>query len=264
MKNEGAGAYVRRAREDTQRYVQDLLDENDKLRRRVAGLKSEAATLETEKSRLEARLARLREELESDRREHEILHRRLAEAEGQSHKFAERYVEIERQNTNLANLYVASYSLHGTLDRQEVLAAIQEIIINLVGCEELGIFELDPEGSELLLSASFGIDAESYRSVAVGSGSIGRVARSGETYLAGSADGGPGPEEAHLTACFPLRVEGRVTGVIATFRLLPQKVNGLGALDHELFELLATQAGAALYCTALHARAAAEAASEDR
>src|ERR1051326_6404126 len=51
--------------------------------------------------------------------------------------FSSRYIDVEQQNTNLANLYVATYQLHGTLDRDRVLAAIKEVIINLIGSEEL-------------------------------------------------------------------------------------------------------------------------------
>jgi len=43
---------------------------------------------------------------------------------------------------------------------------------------------------------------------------------------------------------------------VAIFRLLPQKT-GLVALDHELFELIATHAARALYCTELQARVGA-------
>ena len=93
----------------------------------------------------------------------------------------------------------------------------------------------------------------------MGSGLIGRAAASGETFLAGRDDGDRSPREEHLTACIPLRVGDRATGAIAIFRLLPQKVDGLGVLDHELFDLLASQAGVALYATALHASSAAEA-----
>ena len=49
----------------------------------------------------------------------------------------------------------------------------------------------------------------------------------------------------------------RVTGAIAIFRLLPQKT-GFEEVDRELFELLATHAATALYCTALHARLGAQ------
>lgn len=229
------GAYVRRVQEGTQNLAQDLLGEIERLHLLVAAL-------ETEKTRHEAEQARLQTQLESIRAE--------------SQRFSARHAEIEQQNSNLANLYVASYRLHGTLDRKEVIAAIQEIIANLVGSEEAALFELDPETQTLRLEASFGLEPESCREVPLGSGPIGQAARTGEIYVAeperpltGDAllDG--------LTACVPLTLAGRVTGVIALFRLLPQKA-AIEELDRELFELLATQAAAALYCTALHARQA--------
>ena len=260
----GPGAYVRKARRDTQLYLQELLAENEKLRLRAAGLDSVTAKLEQEKSRLEDEIRTVREERDRDRQEHERLRRRLADVEGLSRSHAERYVEVEQHNTNLANLYVAGYSLHGTLDREKLLTTIQEIVINLVGCEELAIFELSGDDSDLRLVSSFGIDVESR--LPVTSGLIGRAVRTGEIFLDGESDDGDrSPAEAGLTACIPLEVDGRVTGAIAIFRLLPQKAEGLGVLDRELFDLLASQAGIALYATALHARfAAEEAAAESR
>ncbi len=253
------GAYVRKVRRDTQRYLEDLLADNQKLRMRAAGLESVTAKLERERSRLVDEIKVVRKERDRDRKEHERLRRQLAELEGESRSYAERYVEVEQHNTNLANLYVAGYSLHATLDREKLLTAIRDIIINLVGCEELAIFELNRDRNELHLASSANIDAESYRRLPVSSGLIGRAVRTGETFIDGESDdsdrsGG----EAHLTACIPLEVDGRVSGAIAIFRLLPQKTEGLGILDRELFDLLAQQAGSALYTAALHARFTAE------
>ena len=138
-----------------------------------------------------------------------------------------------------------------------MLGIIQEIIINLIGCEELGIFEVGSNGSTMSLVASFGIDPAGYQTVSLGSGLIGRAALTGETYLASQKhkSGTRGsPEETDLTACIPLKLDGKVTGAIALFRLLPQKPC-LETLDHELFDLLATHAAMALYCTRLHAAA---------
>ena len=90
----------------------------------------------------------------------------------------------------------------------------------------------------------------------LGRGVIGRSARTGQIYLAGRDDDAcRRAEEAALTACIPLHFDGRLLGAVAIFRLLPQK-NGLVALDHELFELIATHAARALYCTELQSRAA--------
>ena len=242
---DGQGAYVRRVQEETQKYLQDLLGENERLR-------AAAATIESERMRLLERTAHLEEELNGREHDQKLLKRQLAEIERENRRFSEQYVEVEQQNSNLANLYVASYRLHGTLDRDEVLSIIQEILINLVGSEEIALFEVSGNEPRLTLMSSFGIDAEQFRSISVGEGIIGGVARSGQAYLAGALPPeSTTPAERWLTAAIPLCLPGRVIGVIAVFRLLEQKP-GLGDLDREMFDLLATQAATALYCTTLH------------
>ena len=174
---------------------------------------------------------------------------------------ATRYTEIEQQNSNLANLYVASYRLHSTLDRKEVVDTIQEIIANLIGSEEAGLFQLDSEKQTLELVASFGFSPESCPAVRVGSGPIGRAAQTGEILVAEpKRTAGSTTLEERLTACVPLVLDGRVTGAIAIFGLLPQKA-GIEDVDRELFDLLATHAATALYCTSVHAKLVAEGAA---
>lgn len=249
------GSYVFKVREDTRRYVQDLLGENEKLRRLVASLESDKGRLLSEKMGLQEKLLALREELDRIYHEQSDLRRQLAEIEAANQQYSHQYLEVELQNNNLANLYVASYQLHSTLDRGEVLAAIQEIVINLIGSEELAIYEMSGDGTALRLVGSFGIDPVTYATVPLGSGIIGRTAASGEIFLPGVAGRGMdlvrAPRETHLTVCVPLKLGDKVSGALAVFRLLPQK-SGLEALDYELFNLLATHAGTALYLTRLH------------
>ena len=251
------GTYVHKVRDSTRRYLHDLLGENEKLKVLAASLESENTQLKEERLRLQERLLTAREELDRMRGEEVSLQRKLANIEAEHHRFSQECEIVEQQNSNLANLYVTSYRLHGTLDRKEVLTILQEIVINLIGCEELGIFEVDPNHSTLSLVASFGIDPAKYQTIPLGAGLIGRAALEGETYLASQKPriGSRGlPAEADLTACIPLKLDGKVTGAIALFRLLPQKPC-LETLDHELFDLLATHAAMALYCTSLHAAA---------
>lgn len=280
-----ADVYVQKVREGTRRYAQELLSQNERLRVLLASLEGEKvrledkarmvdelvtsnealrgfiASLEREKLRLQDEILRVREELEHHRREHERLQRDLRHIEEESQRLSGTYAEIEQQNSNLANLYVASYRLHATVDRQEVLSILQEIVANLIGCEELAIFEQNPETPGLSLVASFGIDPERYGSLGLGAGIIGRVASSGQTFVRDQVDMGAAlPDEANLTACVPLKLGGGVTGVLAMFRLLPQK-NGFEAVDNELFDLLATHAATALYCSGLHARSGASVAA---
>jgi hypothetical protein len=283
--DEDQDSYIHKVRDETNRYILDLLRNNERVRLLVASLESERSnpedrvkvawevvkeneelrtevvSLKGEKLELEDIVSELREEL---RRHKEELHRQnverlqlmqqLVEIERESRSFSEQYSEVEQQNSKLANLYVASYQLHGTVDRQEVLATIQEIIINLIGSEELGIFELKPDGLALSLTASYGIDPTCFRTIPLGSGLIGSSVLRGESYLAEEHDcSGSLPEEVGLTACIPLKLGERVIGAIAIFRLLSQKA-GFGTLDYELFDLLATHAATALYWTGLHSR----------
>jgi GAF domain-containing protein len=158
------------------------------------------------------------------------------------------YVLVEEENTKLANRYVSCARLDRCEGRAEVIDAIQEIIINLVGSEELALFEVN--GSALSLLASFGMDGDRLDAIIAGEGAVKSAAR-GEHWVID----GPVPimeEETGLTACVPLRVGGEVTGVIAIFQLLPHKLQ-LEAFDLELIDLLATHAANALYRTRIGA-----------
>ena len=108
------------------------------------------------------------------------------------------YVAIQEKSTELAQLYVALERIHGGLSRGETLAALQEIVINVVGSEELAIFER--RGDRLVLVQSFGIDPEPWRELPADRGALGRAA-AGELYVAGR-DGeagrrGGGPHRLH-------------------------------------------------------------------
>src|SRR5262249_23531089 len=160
-------------------------------------------------------------------------------------KFFDEYMEVEIQNNNLANLYVASYRLHGSVERKEVISAIREIIINLIGCEEFGIFEIGGASPDLKLISAMGIDAYDHKLLSRDSAVIRGAMEARESFVArlpngeGKIEGLP-----PVTACIPLVLNEDVIGAIVLFRLLPQKA-GLLDSDHELFNLLGTQAATA-------------------
>jgi nitrate/nitrite-specific signal transduction histidine kinase len=182
------------------------------------------------------------------------LEQKVLELRTEQQHLLERYVGLEEQNSFLTTLYVAGQRLHSTLDRAEVLQTVREIIANLVGCEEYALFRLQPDGV-LHRVDSFGVVPEAYETVLPGHGLIGRTVETGEVYLVGEGDGRAATEmDANLTACVPLKRNGAVTGAIALFRLLPQKL-ALLELDHELFRLLETHLAMALHCTELQEKA---------
>jgi|SRR6266508_1910972 len=240
----------------TQHYTRQLLDYNEELVAIISHIEQDkrklASELErtlAEKKQLEDKLHGLHAEVVREHTRHAELREHLAKIERASREFCAQYTEVEEQNSNLANLYVASYRLHGTLDRDNVLNAVREIIINLIGCEQFVVFEVAADRDALVPATSSGLDPERLRNIRLGAGAIGRTARDGVTRVApieGATDG----DERSLTACIPLKLDGNVTGVIALFRLLPQKA-GFQQIDHELFDLLATHAASALYSSTL-------------
>lgn len=227
--SKGPDRYVRQVTEDTLSYVQSLQQE-------LATQRDLVKTLTDQNEQLKGEVAALRADI--DKRGAELI---------------SRYTFVEKQNANLANLYVASYRLHETVVHDEVLEVIKEILANLIGSEEVAVFERSPDGERVLLSWSSGLEAERVEGLAMQDGFVRDAIRSGEMFLSSDDLGEPRiPEEAELTACIPLTLNGQVTGAIAVFRLLSHKPS-LTGVDHELFELLATHAATALYCARLHA-----------
>ena len=160
--------------------------------------------------------------------------------------------ESEAQVANLASLYVAVTSVHGALDRPSVLSSVQEIVTNLIGSEEMAIFEIDAAHGGLTLLASMGIEPGPYQDIALGAGAIGRAAATGERLIRQQGGSLTEDGDAALTACIPLKVAGRIVGVLAVFRLLPHK-GWLDAIDIDLFDVLAAHAASALLFTRLYA-----------
>ncbi len=155
------------------------------------------------------------------------------------------FVTVQEEISGLANLFVAVSSITGTRDRAKILSAIEEVVVNIVGSEEVAIFAR--EGGGLRLISSVGVATDALERLDLG-GVLGRVAQSGEAYIP-LADGTPRETCAGhpVNACVPLTVDGDVIGVIAVFRLLQQKPR-LTESDVELLRLLGTHGGNSLAC----------------
>lgn len=205
-------------------------------------------TQEQARPRLEKELEAAREALELSRAEVERLRSRLAEVDREHRRTCDDYVAAEEQRSSVTSLFVALCRLHGTVERREVLAAIQEVVVNMLGSEQLALYELGPEG-RLRAVHSFGVDGARLGEVAAGEGTIGRAAL-GHSFVAGA---GARSEDPDLTACIPIRVGNRVTGALAVWRLLGHKPF-LTDADLELIEVLSTHAGLALHAARLHER----------
>jgi len=235
-------------------FTEELLKENERLRFQMARMEGQGGTEHT--GNLNKEIARLRErilELEAETRQ---VMGKYQQVEAENKDFATRYVEVEEQNNNLANLYVASYQLHSTLDFQEVLQIVIEIVINLIGSEAFAILLLDERTNELKTLGHEGSDVFpgiDGLTAKVGEGVIGKVVKTGESYFVNQA-----PDEAQVDlqnplAVVPLKIKEHVIGVIAIFSLLKQK-SSFSAVDYELFNLLAGQAATAIFASKLYSQ----------
>lgn len=273
MTTEKQSDKVRRIQEELSRQTHELLRQNQLLRVDLAKADSEkiwfqeelfatrqrlaesealrvlTASLKTEKERLTEELQQVEAELRRHRQQEERLQETLNGIEESSRELSAQYLEVERQNATLTNLFVTAYRLHSTLSRSEILEAIQEVVINLVGSEELLILELDESGSSLVPVASFGIEADAFARVDLEKSTLGRTIAAGRVAVPSQqAVAGLDPT---ITAVVPLLIEERVTGAIVIFQLLQQKP-ALEPVDLEMFDLLASNAAIALHCARLH------------
>lgn len=128
----------------------------------------------------------------------------------------------------------------------EAAGAVGEIVSQLMGCEEHVLLALEPGGERFVVASAMGLPPERLQALLVPTGIVGQVAQHGVPYVIGRTSSvGAAPHEAGMTACIPILSGRQVRGVLALFRMLPQK-RGLSDEDLELLDLLRVQAAAAV------------------
>jgi hypothetical protein len=231
--------FVERVREATRALIEDLLESNRRLRMAVdvlghdrEDLQRQLGPLSTDSARWQAGQQHVLELIEATEREYE--------------QFESQFVEIERQNSSLATLYAAGYALHTSVERDGVVGAIQEVVINLIGSEEFAIVSAD----DLSPIALFGVRPDRLGGISLKSGIVGRALSNGRPL---ALPRGVPVDGSGVRVCIPLRVADRPIAAVVIFGFLPQK-SELTPLDYELFSLVGSHAATALYCADLHAR----------
>ncbi|MEA3544982.1 MAG: response regulator, partial [Thermodesulfobacteriota bacterium] len=197
------------------------------------------------------RLQTLENECSRLRTEQDDALRRIGELEQENLDFANQLVQVEDANNNLTNLYIASSRLHSTLDREETLEIIKEVVINFVGAEKFAILLFDKATEQLHFETGEGFDDnEDFPEVSLGEGVLGTTAASAENYFhAGSIGQGSDDLLAPIVA-IPLLIHGQMIGVLAIYRLFIQKEQ-LESIDYQLFSMLGEHAASALFSSTL-------------
>jgi hypothetical protein len=188
-----------------------------------------------------------RAEHETAKRNHE-LSSRIHDLEENLGEMEELLARTERQAAQLANLFVATYQLHASLEVADVRAAIADIAVNLLGAErfsilledETGAFVVAPEGGgQGLGDAKDAIGAEAAPPTYTGGDPVLDACLKQGTPQFGPAAG------SEMLVAVPFVRQGEVVGVLSIRAFLSHKP-GLNADDHELLDLMAAHAASAL------------------
>jgi GAF domain-containing protein len=146
---------------------------------------------------------------------------------------------------NELRLAAARKRLAESLDEEDAIEGLREIVANLLGCEEIGLFKVDLDGKTFSVCWSFGADLKNYDLPnALGNTGRQQVMR-GQCHVA-AEDRDRASGIAKRQAFVPIRVANQTVGILAILRLLPQKA-AFDANDMELFKLLSEEAAYALF-----------------
>jgi len=167
------------------------------------------------------------------------LRRRLESAETANHHQARELALLDERVSVLTRLWVAAAALYEAETEASALRALEEVMINLAGTEDFGLYEA--EGNMLAPVHTFGVSGGRARRHAA-AGVVADVLATGQSWRAASPREETGDQPA---ACIPLRLGKRVAAVIVVWRFLPQKL-AFEPFDAELFALLAARAAPAL------------------
>ena len=231
-------------------FTKELLRENERLRAEMMDVEETQESAARNPEDWEKLRRELLLKIDNLEQEYRSVRERLRQVEEENQQFAGRYIEIEEENNNLANLYVASYQLHSTLDLEEVLKIIIEIVINLVGAEVFAVYILDENTGELGVAASEGVPMSDFPRCKLGTGAIGKALQSTEP-TCWQTDRSEDLEQPIVG--IPLSVQSSPIGAITIYSLLQQK-DGFTALDHELFSVLGGHAATALFAARLYSQ----------
>jgi GAF domain-containing protein len=176
------------------------------------------------------------------------LERRVSALEAENIHLTERALGAEQRLARAAQLYASVSQLHQAEDTDEVIVVVKEIVANLLGCEEMGIFDVVPLGPLCTYVDGIGLDADRFGTLPPTHPTIRAALTSREVVILADAMAEP-VHGRPLHAVVPLLDRGTVCGLVVLFSLLRQKPL-LDAADRDLLEAMALHAGRAL----IHAR----------
>ena len=178
--------------------------------------------------------------------------RRAAELEAANIQLTERALGAEQRLARAAQLFASVSELHSSNDPADVVTVIKEIVANLLGCEEMGVFEVWPLGPVFTYIDGIGLDADKFATLPPSHPLVQAAFTTGQVVVpadptAETILGRP------AAAIVPLKDGATVCGLVVLFTLLRQKPV-LEREDAELLDAVAIHGGRALINARLRER----------
>lgn len=178
------------------------------------------------------------------------LRARVAELQAEQRELCQRLKEVESHNQLLQTLFVTTYQLHAAADTVEVLATLEEILTNLVGADQFGVWTAGADGAPGQLVLEHGLRGAARELTRAER----RLAQASIALDAWFDDGRADPRSGvDAIAIVPLRARTRVVGLLVIRKFLDHKP-ALGKNDRQVLGLVAEQAGIAIASSEIRGR----------
>jgi len=184
----------------------------------------------------------------------EEMRQRLPTLRSLLEEFEQELAEREAKQGELAALYGVSQVIGSSLDLPQVLNEVMDQIIRLTGAERSFLMLVDPDTGELEFRAARNMDRETIAasSFEISRSIVKQVATTGESVATTNAQMDPRFKakasvigyNLRSILCVPLRVRGRVTGVIYADNRI--RTGLFSDRDRDLLTTFASQAAAAI------------------
>ncbi|MBW2276692.1 MAG: hypothetical protein JRF63_04315, partial [Deltaproteobacteria bacterium] len=183
-------------------FASELLDELETLKTKLNEMTLENAELRHHLASDDA-IRELLVKIDKLEAEKKKLRSRAEVAVREIHNYEGRYSEVERELDSMANLYVASYQLHATLETSEVLSVIEQVLMQFVGVGSFSIYLVrhDDKARPLEPVHAFQCEGVEIHAETWGEGPIGEAAATG-VYFVNHPDKVDGPGAP--LACIPM------------------------------------------------------------
>ncbi len=189
-----------------------------------------ALVMQAELAELRAERARLRGEVVRLERHVSMLSTEVANA--------------DQKAGDLEKLLTAVRRFESCADRAAVLAALQELLVTVIGADDFVVLALDDEGRTLWPLLGVGAAGSACGPLLVSDALVSSALETGKCQVAGPRAAGDLPRSGPV-ASVPLMAWPHTVGALVVFALLAHR-SALRRLDLELLELLSSHAATAI------------------